>query len=329
MHVPRPTTARVLALLEILQTGGTHTAPELARRLGVDERTARRYVEHLVDLEIPVWAERGRHGGYRLAPGFRLPPLMFTDEEALAVMLGLVAGRRSRLPAVSATATEAAIAKIRRVLPRPLGERLDALIETTGFTAAEQAAEPAQVAVLLLVAEAARDRRPIAFDYTDRHGRRSRRTVEPHGVVAHDGRWYLSGADAASGEVRTFRLDRMERPTQLTGRFDPSADDVTARVVTGFAAAPYRHDVSVRVLGPLDDVRRRLPVTVAAVDPAADGADPGWVHVRIRAERLDWVPALLASLDRPFVIESPEALRDEVRALASRLLDWSAASADD
>ena len=97
--MPRPT-ARVLALLEILQGGGTHTAADLARRLDVDERTVRRYAEHLLDLDVPVESVRGRYGGYRLAPGFRMPPLMLTDEEALAVLLGLVAGHRAGPAAV-------------------------------------------------------------------------------------------------------------------------------------------------------------------------------------------------------------------------------------
>src|SRR6478672_11458691 len=90
--VTRPT-ARVLALLEILQSGGTHTVARLADRLDVDERTLRRYAAHLTDLGIPVQSVRGRYGGYRLAPGYRLPPLMFTDDEAVAVMLGLSAAR--------------------------------------------------------------------------------------------------------------------------------------------------------------------------------------------------------------------------------------------
>src|ERR1700744_4952010 len=89
--------AQVLTLLELLQSGGVRTATELAGRLGVDECSVRRYVDHLIDLDVPVESVRGRYGGYRLAPGYRLPPLMLTDEEALAVLLGLVAGRRAGL----------------------------------------------------------------------------------------------------------------------------------------------------------------------------------------------------------------------------------------
>src|SRR6201987_4903753 len=109
--------ARVLALLGILQTGGTRTLHELSDRLGVDERTVRRYVNHLLDLDVPVESVRGRYGGYRLAPGYRMPPLMLTDDEAVVVILGLAAGRRAGLMTATGTASETAVAKIRRSCP--------------------------------------------------------------------------------------------------------------------------------------------------------------------------------------------------------------------
>src|SRR6476646_10173859 len=115
----RPT-GRVLTLLELLQSGGTRTVAELAERLGVEGRTVRRYVDHLIDLDVPVESVRGRYGGYRLAPGHRMPPLMLGDDEALAVLLGLIAGRRAGLPTTTGTARETATAKIRRVLPKHL-----------------------------------------------------------------------------------------------------------------------------------------------------------------------------------------------------------------
>src|ERR1700688_1592963 len=119
--------ARVLTLLELLQSGGVRTVAELADRLGVDGRTGRRDVDQLLDLDVPVESVRGRYGGYRLAPGYRMPPLMLSDEEALAVLLGLVAGRRAGLVTTSVVAAESAAAKVRRVLPEALGRRLDAL----------------------------------------------------------------------------------------------------------------------------------------------------------------------------------------------------------
>src|SRR3954464_11871553 len=147
--------ARVLTLLELLQSGGVRTMAELAGRLGVDGRTVRRYVGHLIDLDVPVESVRGRYGGYRLAPGYRMPPLMLTDEEALAVLLGLVAGRRAGLMTTSVAASESAIAKVRRVLPEALGRRLDALLATADFTVAARPVVTPETGVLLTLAEAA------------------------------------------------------------------------------------------------------------------------------------------------------------------------------
>ncbi|MYW00152.1 YafY family protein, partial [Streptomyces sp. SID3343] len=333
----RPT-ARVLALLEILQAGGTRTVADLAGRLDVDERTVRRYVDHLIDLDIPVRSVRGRYGGYHLAPGFRMPPLMLTDDEAVAVLLGLIAGRRAGLVTTSVTAMESAAAKMRRVLPAALAGRLDALLTTVDFTAPARPVVAQETDTLLTLAQAARDRRPIAVHYTARDGRRSERTVLPYGIVVHSGRWYLTGADPADGDVRTFRLDRIDSAKVLPGSFEvPAGFDPADRLLTGLAETPYLYSVSVRVNGTAEQVRSRLPVGLATVEelplatveelpadpapgpapeaadepsgspvpPAAPGVERGeeWVRVRLRAERLDWVPTVLAGLDRPFVIE--------------------------
>ena len=142
---------------------------------------------------MPLESVRGRYGGYRLAPGYRMPPLMLTDDEALAMLLGLVAGRHAGLVTTSVTAADTAAAKLRRVLPRALGRRLNALLETTEFTAAAGAAGTPQTHVLLTLAEAAWDRHPVAISYTTRDGRRSERTLQPYGLVAHSGRWYVTG----------------------------------------------------------------------------------------------------------------------------------------
>ncbi|MGW4529060.1 helix-turn-helix transcriptional regulator [Amycolatopsis sp. NPDC004378] len=317
--------ARVLALLEILQRGGTRTLAELAERLDVDERTVRRYVGHLVDLDIPVRSVRGRHGGYRLSPGYRMPPLMLTDEEALAVLLGLVAGRRAGLISTSVAAAESAAAKVRRVLPEALGRRLDALLEIADFTAPARPALSAEAEVLLTVAEAARDRRPIDLGYVAGHGGASDRVVHPYGIVAHSGRWYLTGFDSASEQVRTFRADRITTVVMRAGTFDvPAGFDPAERVLTAIAEAPYRHEVAVRIRSTPEQIRSVLPPSVATLAEI----DPGWVRARIRAQRLDWIPPLLAALDRPFVVEQPDALRELVQALAGRLAGYARARPD-
>ncbi|MFJ3278536.1 helix-turn-helix transcriptional regulator [Streptomyces halstedii] len=319
----RPT-GRVLILLELLQAGGIQTVAELADRLGVDGRTVRRYVDQLIDLDVPVEAVRGRYGGYRLGSGYRLPPLMFSDDEALAVLLGLVAGRRSGLMTTDA-AGETAAAKIRRVLPERVTRRLDTVLASLAFTAPPTAFAHPDAEVLLTVADAVRHRRPLSIKYTDRNGRRGERPLHAYGIVAHAGRWYVTGTDPEIGEDRTFRLDRIAGARCLPGTFDvPAGLDTAQRVVSGFATAEYRHEVTLRIHGTVDQIRARLPAGVASLEEVAPGvaADPTaerWRRVELRAERLDWLPPVLASLDRPFVIERPDELRDLVVALADRL----------
>ncbi|AXK35799.1 WYL domain-containing protein [Streptomyces armeniacus] len=345
--MPRPI-ARVLALLELLQSGGIRTAAELADRLGVDERTVRHYIGHLIDLDIPVESVRGRHGGYRLAPGHRMPPLMLNDDEALAVALGLVAGERAGLtPSTSTgtgtgagtstgagastntgtgTASETAAAKIRRVLPGRLRLRLDAVLGSLAFTAPPRtpAAAPA-TEVLLPIADAVNHHRPVTIRYTSADGRHSERTLHPHGLVVHSGKWYTTAADLTSGQDRTFRLDRITDVRTLPGSFEPPpAADPAERVLTALATAPYRYEVSLRVQATAEHIHTRLPPSVAVVHelPSPGGADAQterWSRVGLRVDRLDWLPAVLASLDRPFVIDRPDELRGLVEALAERL----------
>jgi predicted DNA-binding transcriptional regulator YafY len=261
----RPT-ARVLTLLELLQSGGIRTVAELADRLKVDERTVRRYVDHLTDLDVPVESVRGRYGGYRLARGYRIPPLMLSDDEALAVLLGLIAGRRAGLLTVTGTASETATAKIRRVLPERLTRRLDAVLDSLAFTAPPSETAAPESAVLLSVADAIRNHRPLSIRYTAGDGRRSARTLHPYGLVVHSGRWYVTGADPGIGEDRTFRLDRIADARTLPGSFEPPAEpDPAQRVLSGFAEAPYRHEVTLRIQGTVEQIRARLPASVAIV----------------------------------------------------------------
>jgi predicted DNA-binding transcriptional regulator YafY len=269
---------------------------------------------------VPVESVRGRYGGYRLAPGYRLPPLMFTDEEALAVLLGLLGMRHAAPRPDTAVAVESATAKIRRVLPRALASRLDALVAAT--THADEGRDPVtpEAGVLLTVADAAVQRRPLIMTYRDR----TERVLHPYGVVALRGRWYATGLDSRSGEVRSFRLDRIATAAVGEGQFSvPDGFDPAAQVMEAVSGASYRHAVSVRVQGDEQAVRMRVPGLNAVIEPA-DG-EPGWVRVRWRAERLDWVPSVLAGLGRPFIIEQPDELRERVCALARELVSWAEA----
>ncbi|WP_262282241.1 YafY family protein [Micromonospora sp. MA102] len=310
----RPT-ARVLALLEILQAGGSFTVADLAGRLGVDERTVRRYATHLADLGIPVEARRGRYGGYRLAPGYKLPPLMLTDEEAVAVMLGLVAANRAGLATAGGAATESATAKIRRVLPAVLARRIDSLLATVDFTAQVRQPASPDIEVLLVLADAARHQQPVSIAYTSWHGRSGVRRIDPYGLVFHAGRWYVTGHDHDRGAVRTFRLDRIGTARPVPGGFDiPAGFDPTTQVLAGLAAVPYAHDISVVLHTSLAQAQRRIPPSAGTLTEVPDG-----VRLTARVERLDGAAQMLAGLGWPFTIDRPDELRGEIHALAARL----------
>ncbi|MFB9237704.1 helix-turn-helix transcriptional regulator [Plantactinospora siamensis] len=309
-------TTRVLAMLELLQANQRLGGAALAQHLGVDIRTVRRYATRLADLGIPVVAERGRYGAYRLMPGYKLPPLMFTDDEAVAVLLGLQVGHRLGVPA---SAAESALAKVRRVLPAALRDRVEALQETLEFTAsARHGAAPAADVVLTLAA-AARDRRRVRLAYRSWRGADTERELDPYGLVLHAGRWYLTGLDHRSGQVRTFRVDRVLEVTAAVDTFEPPEGHEPARhVVRALASVPYAHPVAVELHCSLDEARGRIPASVATLTGTADG-----VLMSTSAERLDGMARMLAGLGVPFTIRHPAALRDAVRDLAASLARYA------
>jgi predicted DNA-binding transcriptional regulator YafY len=320
----RPT-ARVLALLELLQAGGVRTVPALAERLGVDERTVRRYAEHLVDLGIPVRSHRGRYGGYALAPGYKLPPLMLTDDEAVAVALGLVAGQRTGLVVGDLAAAEGALAKIRRVLPAALSRRLDALVSSAEYTSTGRSGTPPDTAVLLALAEATRARRTVVVDYTSWDGSSGERSLDCYGLVFHSGRWYATGHDHRRGEVRTFRIDRVTRIVSVGDVYTAPGDfDAVEQVMAGMASVPWTHQVVVTLHAPMEQVRARLPASVGRLSEVPSG-----VRLEARAERLAGMALLLAGLGWPFTVEQPDTLRSEVAALADRLREDAARAPSD
>jgi predicted DNA-binding transcriptional regulator YafY len=311
-------TIRVLAMLELLQARRQLSGAELAAGLGVDQRTVRRYALRLADLGIPVTAERGRYGGYRLLPGYRLPPLMLTDDEAAAVVIGLLAAERLGQP-VAGIST--ALAKIQRVLPAALSERVAALRQTLGFTQYQRRpAVAADTGIVLTLAQAASQHQRVRLRYRSHAEQDSERDLDPYGLVLHSGRWYVTGRDGKSGQLRTFRVDRVSEALLSGVSFDPPADfDPVQHVTRSLAAVPYAHEIEVVLATTLANAQRRIPPTVATLAETEGG-----VLLTGRAEHLPGLAAMLAGLGWPFTVRRPAALRDEVRALSDRLRAWSA-----
>ena len=305
---------RVLTLLELLQSHPRLAGSELAGRLGTDVRTVRRYVAHLRELGIPVEAERRRHGGYRLARGYRMPPLMLTNDEALAVVVGLLAAERLGM-SMTSPANSGALAKIERVLPHGLREPLAAMRETLSFTANTVTAQAPETGVLLALAQASRARTTVGISYLSWRQEQTERDLDPYGVVFHRGRWYAVGRDHRHDSLRTFRIDRIASVAARTQAFTaPDGFDPVTYLASALARVPYRWDVEVLIHGPLDDIARRLPRSAATLT-----ADTAGVVMHARAERLDGMAHLLASLEWPFTIRRPGELRQALKDLAGQL----------
>ena len=302
--------ARLLDLLELLQARPLITGREIADRLEIDRRTVRRYIAALQELGIPVEGQRGVGGGYRMRPGFRLPPLMLTEDDAVAVVLGLLAAGRLGAD------VEDALAKIHRVLPDALRRRVEALEATLAFTEAPPRAAPVRGDAALRLAEAIRRRRRLRAGYRTFSGEKSERELSPHGLVVHLGRWYLAAFDHGRDDLRTFRVDRMSRVaiTEEPAVAPPDGFDAVAEVSRSLARVPWNWEVEVLLDLPLDQAAERIPATLAELIETADGT-----LLRMRVGSLDWMASILAGLDCPFAIRRPEELRESVQTLAKRL----------
>ncbi len=301
-------TDRVLRLLEVLQNRPSATGPELAQELRTDVRTVRRDITALRDLGIPVEGERGRGGSYRIKPGYRVPPLMFTPKEAAAVALGLMAAKRLGIE------TDSALTKVRRVLPDRLKVPVDSLEQTLGFTERVEA-EPPDAETLLTLADAARRTRRLRVSYTDSHGATTIREITPWGVVAHRGRWYAAAFDHVRETPRTIRVDRT-RDVRANGRGvrAPDGFDATGFVSRSLASVPWQHGIEVLLHTDLETAEQRFPPTLAELQPTEEGT-----LLRLRAESLDWAAGLLAGAGCDFTILHPPELRASVQNIARRL----------
>jgi predicted DNA-binding transcriptional regulator YafY len=309
----KPTT-RVLSLLEALQSQGRVGGAEMARRLGVHPRTLRRYIVALEELGIPITTERGRHGAYMLVAGFKLPPMMFTGDEAVALSVGLLAARNLGLAGATA-AIASAQAKLGRVMPPKLQRHVQAIAETVTLDLQPSSA-PANHAVLAAIAEAARERNRVHLAYCSARGERSERDFDPYGVVRRDGQWYVIGVCHLRGGLRSFRLDRVIALQKLDVVFErPPGFDAAQHLGQSIASIPRRHPVTVLLRCDLATALEYVDDSLGLFEPCRSG-----VILRGSVDDLDWLARVLARLPFAFEIRASAALRAAVRRLARRLL---------
>ncbi len=307
------TSTRMLRLLTLLQTHRYWPGAELAARLQVSRRTLRRDIDRLREVGYPVAAQRGVEGGYQLAAGAALPPLVVDDEEAVALALGLQAATHSAVEGVAESSVRA-LAKVVQVMPARLRRRVEALGAMTVPASWGSAARPSvDPAILTVLALACRDSERIRFSYTAAGGQQTGRHVEPHRLVSLGRRWYLVGYDLSRHDWRSFRLDRLAAPHGTGARFRPRelpAADAAAFVQAGIGNVTATIDVEVLVDAPAAVVRERIGRWSSVEDTGG-----GRSRVRMTADSLDWPVMALGAVGAGFQVISPPEL-------LARVHDW-------
>lgn len=305
------TSARLLHLLSLMQQRAVWHGPELAERLGVTPRTVRRDVDRLRSLGYPVDAAPGASGGYQLALGASMPPLLVDDDEATAIALSLGLAANGTVGGMEEAAV-AALAKLDRVLPAHLRARVAAVRSTTVALATP---EHLDAGLLVVLAKAAADRVRLRIAYVDREGRPSDRRVDPFRLVSTGRRWYLVGWDVDRADWRTLRVDRMHQAVATGHRFElndpPDAAELVSRAS---GVAPYRWVADVVVEAPVDEVSAKVPPTVAVIAPHERGA-----LLTVGSDHLASLAGHLVALDLPFEALGPPELCALLQRAGARL----------
>jgi predicted DNA-binding transcriptional regulator YafY len=330
------TSSRTLRLLSLLQARRYWPGAELAGRLQVSPRTLRRDIDRLRELGYPIQAQRGADGGYQLAAGTALPPLLVEDEEAVALVIGLQAAAQSAVEGIAESSVRA-LAKVVQVMPARLRRRVEALsamtVPASWGNTARAAVDPG---VLTTVALACRDSERLRFSYTAADGEHTDRHVEPHRLVSLGRRWYLVGYDLGRHDWRSFRVDRLTGslstgslstgPRGTGTRFRPRqlpAADAAAFVRAGLDSVAAVYEVEALVQAPAATVRRQIGQWAAVED-----IDATRCRVRMTADSLDWPAMALGVVGVDFQVVSPPELLDRVHDWGRRFSQASVATRD-
>lgn len=307
-------TTRLLTILELLQTHPQMSGAELASRLEVEPRSVRRYVLMLQEMGMPVEGVHGPGGGYRLRPGFKLPPLLFTEEEATAVVLGLFGIPWLEVD-LSSMSVDGALAKVYRVLPLKGRERLQAISSHIILSPHRKETRPT-AALLVGLSEAVQEHRRISIDYTTYKDEVSWRQVEPYGIAGWNGHWYVVGYCCLRQKMRMFRLDRMKNVQFLQETFTRDEQfDYQAYVRGQLATIPAVWSIEVEFQTTLSAVQQKIPAYHGSLT-----VTPGGVLFQTHHNHLLSMARFLVGLDLPFVVHQPPELREALIQLAEQLV---------
>lgn len=332
------TSSRLLALLALLQSRPDWPGSELAERLGVTTRTIRNDIDRLRELGYPVDAARGPLGHYRLGAGAKLPPLLLDDEEAVAVAIGLRAGRG--VAGIEESSAQA-LAKLEQVLPHRLRRQVAALHnatdtgpENTGTNVPDPVIDSA---VLARIAAAIRDEELLRFEYA-RPGREAGAAapapqrndasapdsdwpvlVEPYRLVSWERHWYLVARGPETGDWNTYRVDWITLRMATGRRFRPAnlpGGDYTSFVLRDVAAAGWKVHARITVSAPADAVLARINPTVGVVE----AVDESTSVLVTGSDSFEVMAVYIGMLGLDFHVTEPPELVTHLRALGERYL---------
>jgi predicted DNA-binding transcriptional regulator YafY len=313
-------TTRVLAVLALLQAHGRMSGSELAQRLEVNIRTLRRYIIMLQDLGIPIEAERGRNGAYILSAGFKLPPMMFTNEEALALTIGLISARRLNL-ADTDRAIESAFAKLERVMPLDLKSRVRALTETITLGLNTVSSTPPSEVVLSAMSSAAQLQQRVHIQYHPSQGENTERDFDPYGLTYYLNRWYVVGYCHLRQDLRSFRLDRITQINTVDAHFSrPEYFDPLAHMMQSIATMPRPFAFELLLKTDISTAQKEVFNVLGVLEPDKDG-----VVMRGSVEDLDWLARQISIFSFDFIVREPEELKAELKKHSEKLANLAKA----
>jgi predicted DNA-binding transcriptional regulator YafY len=311
------TTSRALRLLSLLQSRRVWPGSELMSRLEVSERTLRRDIDRLRELGYEVSSITGPAGGYQLEAGSDIPPLLFDDDEAMAIAVGLLTAAGGTIEGLEETSVRA-LTKLEHVLPSRIRRRINTL--QSAVVPLVRSWVTVDSEVLTTIAQACRDQERLRFEYQRRDGERAERHVEPHQLVSIHQRWYLLAYDRDREDWRTFRLDRVHSPWGTRLRFEPRSipgGDAAEYVERSLRSMPMRYQVVATVGAAASEVESKFRHGEAEVDPI----DENRCTVKLQGDALEWLAFTLIWLGSDFTIHEPVELIDYVGDLSHRLAD--------
>ena len=322
MSKTNTTATRLITLIMTLQRQPNQKAADLAQKLGVSVRTLHRYFGMLDEIGIPIYAERGPYGGFSLVRGYKLPPLVFTPEEAVALYLGtsLVSEMWGRLYQESA---QGALAKLENVLPDEQRNEVAWARRSLVATGMQRADLSALGPTLEKLRRAAREQQRVNMHYQSTTGDKvTERQVDPYALVYRGGWWYLVGYCHLRDALRTFRVDRIQGLETLSQTFQmPDDFEVHAYLEQEFVDQPV-----VRAKLRFKPEGAHVALSERSIWEALEENSDGSVDVSLSAPDLTWLASITISFANLVTVLEPPELREMVREWARSVVELYATS---